>query len=121
MFHTYSPPSSPVSKTTPDQEHLESDNPLYHDAVAATQRILNRLTRHQLQRIAAEETALMFSRLSEKREWSIAYLRTFFLPVFTRMFFKVVFDELCPPDIETLIVESADNIISALKVTSPLA
>ncbi len=52
-------------------------------------------------------------------QWHTERLRDWYFPVFTRMFYELVFGErACPKDFEGLSNASANNVISALKCTT---
>eukprot|EP00048_Salpingoeca_helianthica_P002846 m.61360 g.61360 ORF g.61360 m.61360 type:complete len:465 (-) comp12341_c0_seq3:66-1460(-) len=98
------------------QEHLESDNPQYHTAAAATKKILNALPKERLAQLAREHAGAL---AKTAPIWHIVRLRDFFFPLFIRLFHEIIFEEHCPDDVTALLAASGSNVIAALKFTVP--
>ena len=93
------------------QEHLEP-GPRYDDVARVTRQILVRgkeeselLTRSCVTRVLDE---LPDRRLTVR-------LRDLMMPIWAELYYQLVFDEPCPPEARKLIVDNANDVVTALK------
>jgi hypothetical protein len=97
------------------QEHVETADPRY----ALVSGLTRKLCAMPEAKLAALGTKYAEQLLSEENvgAWSLTRLRLFWFPAFSRLFFEVVFEEECPADVVEMLVDSGNDVISALKCT----
>ena len=95
------------------QEHLEA-GPRY-DAVAATTRRFLTIPNPEVERLARGYTAEACGDLAGRR---LVRLRDVMMPIWAGFFFEIVFGRPCPPGARRLIVDNADDVVTALKCLS---
>jgi cytochrome P450 len=93
------------------QEHLEPGE-RYDEVARTTRRILaQRLP--VVERLAATTAAGVLDELPPGRR--AVRLRDLAMPIWADYFYRLVFEEDCPPEARKLIVGNADDVVSALK------
>ncbi|MFC0597552.1 cytochrome P450 [Streptomyces palmae] len=98
------------------QEHLEPG--ARYAEVAATTRAVLAGSGQALSEAAARCTASVLDAQVTRRA-SLVRLRDLMMPVWAEFFYELVFREPCPPQARRLIVDNADDVVSALKCTRP--
>lgn len=97
------------------QEHVESGTQLYDMVTDLTKFLLNVPT-SKLEALATKHILLRLRSLS-KSNWHLTRLRDEFFPVFSSLFYELLFDEVCSTQVLGLCVKSGQNVINALKCT----
>lgn len=109
------------------QEHLEP-GPRYDDVARTTRRTIARLRKDDWEGLVARCAAAELDRLAAagaipaaagpaRRRNRPVRLRDAMMPVWASVYYEVVFDRPCPPEVRDLIVANADDVVSALKCT----
>jgi hypothetical protein len=98
------------------QEHLE-DGPRYEEVAACTRALLAGSS-EELTRTAARCAAEALAGLGTRRP-SLVRLRDLMMPLWASFFYELVFHEPCPAAVRKLIIDHADDVVSALKCTRP--
>lgn len=101
------------------QEHLEP-GPRYDDVARTTRRTIARLRKDEWEALAARCAAAELDRigaLDRPGRARAIRLRDEMMPVWASIYYEVVFDEPCPPQVRDLITANADDVVSALKCT----
>ncbi len=93
------------------QEHLEPGD-RYDEVARTTRRVLAR-PHHVLERLASATAGTVLDGLPPGRR--AVRLRDLAMPVWAEYFYRLVFEEDCPPAARDLIVGNADDVVSALK------
>jgi len=94
------------------QEHLEQGQ-RYAEVSAATRRILH--TSHATAAgLAARCTATVLAEL-DVRGARLVRLRDVLMPVWALFYYELVFGQRCPPAARRLVVDNADDVVTALK------
>jgi len=97
------------------QEHLEN-GPKYEAVARTTRRILG------MQRKTAEDLATACTlRVVERqniRDVAVVRLRDLMMPIWAEFYYEVVFGALCPLRARQLIVDNANDVVTALKCCS---
>jgi hypothetical protein len=96
------------------QEHLE-DGPRYEEVARATRRMLA-LPRHQVEALTAQCVGRVVAPLVAGRP-RVVRLRDWMMPVWAEFYYELVFGEPCPSAARTLIVNNANDVVTALKCT----
>lgn len=94
------------------QEHLEPGE-RYEEIAATTRRILA-LPRRAAEALAQRCVARALGE-HETRRAQLVRLRDFAMPVWADFYYEVAFAERCPPDARRLIVDNANDVVTALK------
>jgi len=94
------------------QEHLEA-GPRYDEVARATRQILVR---------GKEESELLTQGCVDRvldelpdRDRLTVRLRDLMMPIWAELYYQLVFAEPCPPEARTLIVDNANDVVTALK------
>jgi hypothetical protein len=96
------------------QEHIEPGE--RYDEVARTTRRMLAMPR----RAAEELTAECLTRVLDEqdiRSDRLVRLRDLMMPVWAEFYYQLVFGERCPPSARALIVDNANDVVTALKCT----
>lgn len=98
------------------QEHLEA-GPRYDEVAKTTRHILVR-TKRESEELTARVTRHVLDelRVGDRR---LVRLRDEMMPIWAELYYELVFDEPCPPDARKLIVDNADDVVTALKCVRP--
>jgi hypothetical protein len=105
------------------QEHLEP-GPRYDDVARTTRQILAGLSKAQWTELVGRCTRRVLDELSSQTgdltDATVRHvrLRDLMMPVWSEVYYEVVFREPCPRHVRDLIVGNADDVVSALKCTS---
>lgn len=94
------------------QEHLEAGQ--RYQEVARTTRHILAAGHGRAERLAAECAARILSGLTA-RPVSKVRLRDLMMPVWAEFYYELVFGRRCPPPVRTLIVDNANDVVTALK------
>jgi hypothetical protein len=92
------------------QEHLEAEE-RYEEIARTTRRILT-MPREQAEALAGRCSARTLGGIRRAR---LVRLRDLMMPVWAEFYYEVVFGERCPPEARALIVDNADDVVTALK------
>ena len=97
------------------QEHLEPGD-RYEEVAQTTRRILALPKESAAEAITRSVTRI----LDEKRigDAKLVRLRDLMMPIWADFYYQLVFGEDCPPLARALIVDNANDVVSALKMTS---
>ena len=94
------------------QEHLEPGRQ-YEEVARTTRRILV-VPRDAAEKLATECVSRVIA--SQKiREAKLVRLRDLMMPVWAEFYYELVFGERCPPTARELIVDNANDVVTALK------
>lgn len=96
------------------QEHLEP-GPRYHEVARTTRRILIK-PKHESEELTARVAARVLDELGRERP-RLVRLRDAMMPIWAEVYYELVFAEPCPLAARKLIVDNADDVITALKGT----
>jgi hypothetical protein len=96
------------------QEHLEAGE--RYDEVARTTRRMLAMTRQAAEELTTRCVERMIDR-EEIRGARPVRLRDLMMPVWAEFYYELVFAEPCPPPARQLIVENANDVVTALKCT----
>jgi hypothetical protein len=96
------------------QEHIE-DGPRYEEVARATRRMLA-LSRTQAEALTAQCVGRVVAPLEAARP-RVVRLRDWMMPVWAEFYYELVFGEPCPPAARSLIVDNANDVVTALKCT----
>jgi hypothetical protein len=96
------------------QEHIE-DGPRYDEVARATRRMLA-MPRTQVEALTAQCVGRVVAPLEAGRP-RVIRLRDWMMPVWAEFYYELVFREPCPPAARALIVENANDVVTALKCT----
>jgi hypothetical protein len=94
------------------QEHLEP-GAKYEEVARATRRILA-LSRCEAQDLTASCAARVLDELQIGR-LKLVRLRDLMMPIWAEFYYELVLGERCPPDARALIVDNANDVVTALK------
>ena len=94
------------------QEHLEPGE--RYDKVAATTRRILALPRRAAEELARRCVARAFGRAPVERA-KLVRLRDWAMPIWADFYYKLVFGEACPVAARRLIVDNANDVVTALK------
>ena len=94
------------------QEHLEAGE-RYEQVARATRRILG-ISRKAAEEAAAECTLRVLDR-AEVRSAKLVRIRDLMMPVWAQLYYELVFGEPCPRAARNLIVDNANDVVTALK------
>ncbi|MDQ7911422.1 cytochrome P450 [Phytohabitans sp. ZYX-F-186] len=97
------------------QEHLEPGE--RYDTVARTTRRVLAVPHRRSYELAEAATRRALDRLPTDR-YSLVRLRDLMMPVWSEVYYELVFGEECPPDARDMIVANADDVVTALKCCS---
>jgi hypothetical protein len=94
------------------QEHLEP-GPRYEEVAQTTKRML-RMSKQESSELAARcvERALSQNPGSAPR---LVRLRDFWMPIWAEFYYEIVFHQPCPDEARKLIVDNANDVVTALK------
>ncbi|GAA2632649.1 cytochrome P450 [Paractinoplanes durhamensis] len=95
------------------QEHLEPGE--RYTTVARTTRQVLALPQQRSDDLATAATRRFLDGLPDRR--LSVRLRDLMMPIWADVYYEVVFQEKCPPDVRDLIVANADDVVTALKGT----
>ena len=95
------------------QEHLEP-GAKYEQIARTTRRILGTLTRTQAEDLTVRCSARVLGALKVK-EVKLVRLRDLMMPIWAEFYYELVFREPCPPAASALIVDNANDVVTALK------
>ena len=95
------------------QEHLEP-GPRYDEVAKCTRHILVK-SRKDSENLARRCAAHVLDSV----EPGLVRLRDEMMPIWSELYYELVFDEPCPPEARKLIVDNADDVVSALKCVRP--
>lgn len=98
------------------QEHLEA-GPRYDEVAKTTRHILVR-PKGESEEMTARVARHVLDEL-EVGDRRLVRLRDEMMPVWAELYYELVFGEPCPPDARKLIVDNADDVVSALKCVRP--
>ncbi|HEX4790635.1 MAG TPA: cytochrome P450, partial [Actinospica sp.] len=101
------------------QEHLEP-GPRYDDVARTTRRTIARLRKDEWELLAARCTSAELDRIGAHDRSGRARairLRDEMMPVWASIYYELVFNEPCPPQVRDMITANADDVVSALKCT----
>lgn len=76
------------------QEHIESHTPLYSTASLMTKMILN-VPKEQLEDVCAKYVGQALDETFKSASYRIIRLRDYFMPVFARIYYELIFGEPC--------------------------
>ncbi len=97
------------------QEHLEPGE-RYRSVAKVTRKVL------AIPHVESDKRATAAARriLERLRAGATSHvrLRDLMMPIWAEVYFELVFDEPCPPEVRDLIVGNADDVVAALKGTS---
>ena len=96
------------------QEHLEP-GPRYDEVASVTRRILAR-PRASVEALATDCTARVLDELRRDR-MQLVRLRDLMMPIWAEFSYELVFGERCPRRARELIVDNANDVVTALKCT----
>jgi hypothetical protein len=96
------------------QEHLEPGE--RYRTVARTTRQVLAIPHQRSDELAGLATRRVLDRLPADRI-SCVRLRDLMMPIWAEVYYQLVFDEPCPPSARKLIVDNADDVVTALKGT----
>ncbi|MFI1994099.1 cytochrome P450 [Actinoplanes sp. NPDC020271] len=94
------------------QEHLEPGD--RYQTVARTTRRILAVPHARSDELATAATRRALDELPAART-SFVRLRDLMMPVWAEVFFELVFEERCPPEVRELVVANADDVVTALK------
>jgi hypothetical protein len=94
------------------QEHLEN-GPRYEQIAGLTRRILA-VPRAAIEMLLERCAAEVWAARPEKR-WEFVRLRDMMMPLWASFYYELVFREECPPTARRLIVDNANDVVTALK------
>jgi len=97
------------------QEHLEP-GPRYEEVAHTTRRILG-ISRKTAEETAADSTVRMLNR-AQLGNARLVRIRDLMMPVWAEFYYELVFGERCAPAARDLIVDNADDVVTALKCCS---
>jgi hypothetical protein len=95
------------------QEHLEPGE-RYEQVAAATRRMLA-VPKAQAEQLAERCTEHALAPLHSSGSWHWLRLRDFAMPVWAEFYYELVFAERCPAQARQLIVDNANDVVTALK------
>ena len=95
------------------QEHVE-DGPQYEEIARATRRMLA-MPRRQAEALTARCVSRVVSSLEGRPR--LVRLRDLMMPVWAEFYYELVFGQRCPLAARRLIVDNANDVVSALKCT----
>jgi hypothetical protein len=95
------------------QEHLEP-GAKYEQVARTTRRILGTLTRTQAEDLTIRCSVRVLGDLNGK-EVKLVRLRDLMMPIWAEFYYELVFGEPCPPGARALIVDNANDVVTALK------
>ncbi|HEX3779377.1 MAG TPA: cytochrome P450 [Pseudonocardiaceae bacterium] len=96
------------------QEHIEA-GPRYDEVARITRRILIK-PKTESEELTARVAARVLGELDSRRP-RLVRLRDAAMPIWAELYYELVFDEPCPPLARRLIVDNADDVVTALKCT----
>jgi len=94
------------------QEHLEPGE--RYDEIAATTRRMLAFPRRAAEALAQRCVARALGE-RETRRAQLVRLRDFAMPIWAEFYYEVVFGKPCPPHVRRLIVDNANDVVTALK------
>ncbi|HWC82547.1 MAG TPA: cytochrome P450 [Pseudonocardiaceae bacterium] len=94
------------------QEHLEP-GPRYDEVARVTRQILVR-GKEESERLTRRTVSRVLDELPERTTLTVR-LRDLMMPIWAELYYELVFAEPCPPDARKLIVDNADDVVTALK------
>ena len=95
------------------QEHLEP-GPRYDEVAKCTRHILVK-SKKDTEELAKRCAARVLDDVTP----GLVRLRDEMMPIWAELYYELLFDEPCPPEARKLIVDNADDVVSALKCVRP--
>ena len=97
------------------QEHIEPGEK--YDEVARTTRRILAISKKSAQELTANCVARVLDR-QDIRNAKLVRLRDLMMPVWAEFYYQLVFQQPCPPAARKLIVDNANDVVTALKCCS---
>ena len=95
------------------QEHLEP-GARYEEVARTTRRIIGTLTRTQAEDLTVRCATRVLDALNVRNAKTVR-LRDLMMPIWAEFYYELVFGEQCPPAARGLIVDNANDVVTALK------